>query len=191
MRRRTPRRFEHLFVTGIGAAVADVFHRGTVEHRGFLPNDRDIFAQRDLSYVANAGPTQRDLSLLHVIEPQQERYDGGLARARRPDKCDLLPFGDLQVEIGQRLPGTAVSEGHMIELNGSSRRSLPRFGSVGDAVSGGQSADAVLDLSDIGEDRHGDAAQTVGQHGQTRRDHGRHRDIPGRGAANAPEPERT
>src|SRR5690606_17905580 len=83
-------RGHHLRVRGRGAAIADVGGDLAVKERGVLRHQADRGAQALLRDVPNVLAVDADRALLRVEEPQEQVYEGRLARPRAADESDAL-----------------------------------------------------------------------------------------------------
>ena len=110
---------DHLVLTRPRTAIKDVVTRRAVEHRGFLRDHRDLAAQAFLRQVAHIRLVQHHAPALGVVEPEQQRHEGGLARARRPDDAQFLTRFHVQRQIDNATRIAAIGEAYLIEADAS------------------------------------------------------------------------
>ena len=85
------RRRDAFLVRRVELAVADVVHDRAGEQIHILQHDAERVAQVGLFDVVDVDAVIADLAVGDVVEAVDEVRDGGLARAGRADKGQLLP----------------------------------------------------------------------------------------------------
>ena len=66
----TPGGLQHVFLSGIGAAVDDIVAHRAVQQAGVLRDQADLGAQAFLGNVFNVLPVDADLAALRLVEAQ-------------------------------------------------------------------------------------------------------------------------
>ena len=74
-------RDQHLVIRGLGAAIADVVHRGTRKNHGLLRHDANARTQVVQSHVVDVDAVQQNLTGLRVVKAQQQTKQSGFASA--------------------------------------------------------------------------------------------------------------
>ena len=97
----------HLFVAGLGPAVADVVGNAAREDHCFLRHHRDTRAQFGQAHMAQIDAINPDDPFADVVEALQQLEDGRLAGARRTDQGHRLTGADAQIEAVQYRLGRA------------------------------------------------------------------------------------
>ena len=117
------RRRLDLGIGRVGPAVADVVAGRAVEHRGLLRDHRDLAAQALLGDLADVLAADDDAPRLDIVEPQQQRDERRLARARGADDADLLARRDLERDVADAALAPAIAEADIVEPD--ARRPAP------------------------------------------------------------------
>ncbi len=71
-------------------SVGDVLRDRAAEEQHFLRHERHLAAQFVQAVIGGGASIEKNAALLRIVEAQQERRDGRLARAARPDQRDDL-----------------------------------------------------------------------------------------------------
>mmetsp|Transcript_100078 Transcript_100078/g.169003 ORF Transcript_100078/g.169003 Transcript_100078/m.169003 type:complete len:813 (+) Transcript_100078:1867-4305(+) len=110
-------RLVHLRLRGIRLAVPDVGAHRVVEQDGLLLHEPAVLAPPPQVQLRERLALGAHLATEGVVEAHQQRDDGALAAARRPQQRHPLPPGEVQVEALQDLHVRArrVAEGHVLE----------------------------------------------------------------------------
>ncbi len=67
MRLSLSRRLQHFFFGRFGPTIEDVLTGGSVEHRGFLSDHRDLSAEGVLREITNVAITHTDRPFFHIV----------------------------------------------------------------------------------------------------------------------------
>ena len=125
--------FEHL---ADHQSVGDVLGHRHVREQGVVLEDR-VHVALVRRQTRDIGPAEQDPALGRLLEPGDHAQAGGLARARRTQHREELPFANLEVDP---VDGDDVAEAldHVLEAHGDpvhGRRAVRhRHGSIGQAV---------------------------------------------------------
>src|SRR5699024_10378016 len=90
-----------LLVGGLQAAVADVVHHGAGEQVGVLEHHAQAAAEVGLFNLVDVDAVVPDFAVGNVVEPVNQVGDGGLARAGRTHKGNLLAGLSVQADVVQ------------------------------------------------------------------------------------------
>ncbi len=85
-------RRHHLFHSGVGFGISDVFEDGGAEEKRVLVDKRDVISQRCQSELFQVDTVKGDFSGVGIIEAHHEIDQSGLAGAGGTDNSQLL-FG--------------------------------------------------------------------------------------------------
>ena len=96
---RLLRRGDHLGVCRLRPAIADVVPHRAMQERGVLRDKPDLRAQAVLPDGGDILPVDEDAPQFEIVEAQQNINERGLARARRPDKPNLLARPDRKRQV--------------------------------------------------------------------------------------------
>ena len=145
----------HLGRGRIGAAIADIVKGRAVEHRGVLRDHRDLAAQAVLLDAAHIDPVDQHLARLCLVEPQQKGDQRRFPRTRGTDDPQFLARRDGQVDPIDTaiLPPIGKACAHEIDAPRGLGQ-FQRIGGIDQRMGRGQRAHPILDLAQIGVDRH-------------------------------------
>ena len=114
------------------AAEGDVFGDRAAEEDRFLQDVADLVAQGFEFVVGDVLAVDPDCAGLHVVEPGDEAYDGGLAGTGRANDADELSGLNFETDVGEYGRGGIVSEGNVFEFDVASERfGFERIGLLG------------------------------------------------------------
>ena len=111
---RVPARRGDLVRRGLRAGVAEVGPHRVVEQVRVLRHDADGGSQRLARDVAQISAVDGDGALVGVVEAQQQRREGGLARTRWPHQRHQLAGGDVEAHAVQRGPRGLLAVGRRL-----------------------------------------------------------------------------
>ncbi len=109
------RRLDALLVARVELTVADVIHHRAGKQVGVLQHDAQRAAQVSLFDLIDINAVVPHLTVRDVVKAVDEVGDGGLARARRADKGDLLPRFGVNGDVAQDGLAFLVGEVHFGE----------------------------------------------------------------------------
>ena len=181
---------DHFGLGRLGPAVEDVLARRAVEHRGFLRDHGDPAAQAVLRHAAHVAPADQYPAAFDVVEPEQQADQRRLPCPRGADDAQLLAGADVEIDRFDPAGLAAIGEADMVEADrGGVGFQRHRIGGVGQGMGRAEGAHAVLDLAQVGVDRHQGEADPAGHLGDAERDGPDRGDVAGGRAAPGPEPQ--
>ena len=121
------RRRDAFLVRRVELAVADVVHHRAGEQIHILQHDAERVAQIRLFDVVDVDAVIADLAVGDVVEAVDEVRDGGLARAGRADKGQLLPGLGVERNIMQHGLLRVVGKVHIEEPHVAAELHQPAF----------------------------------------------------------------
>src|SRR5262249_40267009 len=102
---------------GVGSAKANVLSNGSAEQERVLWDQSHLAAERLLGHRPHVNPINQHRTGAHLIKTSYQVSDRRLARARRADQGDELPWLDEQVYFPENHVAAPISKRHMVELN--------------------------------------------------------------------------
>ncbi len=98
-------------------AVADIVEQAAVEQVGILWDQAQLRVQRFLRHGADVHAVDEDLSVLGVVQAQDEAHERGLTRARIPHQADALSGGDGDVQVAEDRLAGRIREGDVAKID--------------------------------------------------------------------------
>ena len=98
----------------IGPVVADILAYCSGEKEGLLWHHPDLPGERVRPELTQVEPVDGDAPFGDVVETHQQRHEGSLAGAGRPDQRDGLPRLDVQANLAQDRTLRLVVETHVL-----------------------------------------------------------------------------
>ena len=117
-------RGDHIRVTGLWSAKADVFHGRHRKDRRILRNQGDVLAKIMACHLTQIDAINCDASNLWIIKAQQHLHDGGFPGARGPYNRHGFPCYHLKCDIVQRngIGALRVMKRHRVKCDSTRNR---------------------------------------------------------------------
>ena len=107
----------HLCAAGAGLAIGDVVFHRVVKQHGVLRHDANRLAHTGLGDLFDVLPGNQNFALLHVVKPEHQSRQSGLARARRPHHSHSFASWNLEADVVQDGTCHIVGKTHIVKLH--------------------------------------------------------------------------